>query len=151
VPLSLQEAYTQAITRAEFTALAVVLFENIKGEITGRATFEDTNDINVQKMAYLGVVAGIGDNRFDPNAELTREQAAIMLSRLAYAIGRPLPAHTSTFYDNENISQWAIDGVGRVQNLGIMGGVGNNMFDPQGAYTREQSIMTFLRMFYVLD
>ena len=30
---------------------------------------------------------------------------------------------------------------------GICGGVGNNMFSPQGSYTREQSIITLLRLF----
>jgi hypothetical protein len=34
-----------------------------------------------------------------------------------------------------------------MQNTGIMGGVGNNRFDPQGDYTREQSIVTILRLF----
>ena len=36
VPPSLQQRYTQPITRAEFAALAVALYENQRGEITGR-------------------------------------------------------------------------------------------------------------------
>ena len=31
-----------------------------------------------------------------------------------------------------------------------MSGVGNNTFDPQGTYTREQSIVTVLRLFDVV-
>ena len=147
VPQALQANYTQAITRAEFTALAVTLYEKQHGEITGRVEFDDTDDINVQKAAYIGVVQGVGDGRFDPWGTLTREQAATMLSRLAYAIGSPLPREAATFADNDAVSYWAIDAVGQVQAAGIMGGVGENRFNPQGAYTREQSIVTILRLF----
>lgn len=152
VPQSLQSSYTQAATRAEFAALAVALYEVVTGsEIAGRVQFNDTTDVNVQKMAYLGVVLGVGDNRFDPNGQLTREQAAVMLARLANAVGQPIAASAPTFADNAQMSDWAVDAVGQMQSTGIMGGVGNNMFDPQGDYTREQSIITILRLFDLLD
>jgi len=146
VPTSLQSNYTEPTTRAEFAALAVALYENQRGTITGRVSFADTTDINVQKAAYIGVVTGVGDNQFAPNATLTREQAAVMLSRLATAIGTPLPAAAPTFADNNTISPWAIDGVGQMQSSGIMGGVGDNRFNPIGLYTREQSIVTIIRL-----
>jgi len=133
IPQSLKNSYTQATTRAEFTALAVALYETITGRvITGRMQFNDTDDINVQKMGYLGVVTGVGGGNFAPNNTLTREQAAVMLARLADVIGQPL-------------------GVGQMQASGIMGGVGDNQFAPQGNYTREQSIVTMLRLFDLLD
>ena len=150
VPFNLQASYNQAITRAEFAALVVTLYENQRGTITGRSTFGDTNDVNVQKAAYIGVVAGVGNNRFAPNDTLTREQAAVMLARLADAIDSPLPQQVATFADNTQISDWARDGVGRVQAVGIMGGVGDNMFAPRGSYTREQSIITILRLFEIV-
>ena len=151
VPQALQANFTQAITRAEFTALAVALYENRRGAITGRVTFDDTDDVNVQKAAYLGVVLGVGEGRFDPDAQLTREQAAVMLSRLADVMESPLPREAAAFADNYAVSDWALEGVGRVQAAGIMGGVGENRFAPQGAYTREQSIVTILRLFDILD
>jgi len=151
VPQSLQSQYTQAATRAEFTALAVALYETVTGrEIAGRMHFNDTNDINVQKMGYLGIVAGVGDGNFAPNSTLTREQAAVMLARLADVIGQPLPSSAPTFADNAQISSWAVDGVGQMQASGIMGGVGNNQFSPSGSYTREQSIVTMMRLFDIL-
>ena len=147
VPQHLQSNYTAATTRAEFAALAVRLYENQRGEIRGRVTFADTNDVNVQKAAYIGVVLGVGNNRFAPNETLTREQAAVMLARLADAIGRPLPNVAPTFVDNHLIADWALAATGQVQVVGIMGGVGNNRFDPGGSYTREQSIVTIMRLF----
>ena len=146
VPQTLQSRYTQAATRAEFCALAVALYENVKGEIKGRSTFTDTNDANVQKAAFIGVVGGVGNNRFDPNARLTREQAAAMLARLADAVGKPFPKQAATFTDNSEISSWALEAVGKTQAAGIMGGVGDNRFTPQDPYTREQSIVTLMRL-----
>jgi len=151
VPQNLQSGYSQATTRAEFAALAVALYETVTGaEITGRMQFNDTTDINVQKMGYLGVVTGVGNGNFAPNSTLTREQAAVMLARLASALDQPLPPSTPTFADNAQISSWAIDGVGQMQASGIMGGVGNNQFAPSGSYTREQSIVTMMRLFDLL-
>ena len=153
VPQNLQSKYTQVTTRAEFCALAVALYEiNMGYEITGRYSFIDTSDVNVEKMAYIGVVEGIGNSMFAPNDPLTREQAATMLTRLAYFMGTPLgygelmPVEP-TFSDNSAISIWAIRSVGLVQDAGIMNGIGNNLFDPQGLYTREQSIVTVLRLY----
>lgn len=148
VPQNLQSNYTQVTTRAEFCALAVALYETVTGtEITERQTFSDTSDINVEKMAALGVVSGVGDNMFSPNSPLTREQAATMLSRLAAAIGKPLTEQAPTFSDNASISSWAIEAVGQMQVTNIMSGVGDNTFSPQTDYTREQSIVTLLRLY----
>ena len=58
VPDNLQSAYTQEATRAELATLAVTLYEIFRGEITGRVTFNDTSDINIQKAAAIGVVRG---------------------------------------------------------------------------------------------
>ncbi|MDR2166428.1 MAG: S-layer homology domain-containing protein [Clostridiales bacterium] len=152
VPAALQGAYTQATTRAEFAALAVALYEAVMGaEIAGRVEFADTNDVNVQKMAYLGVVSGVGENNFAPDNPLTREQAATMLARLANVMGSPLSQEAATFADADEIAAWAFDAVGQMQANGIMGGVGDNQFAPRGDYTREQSIITILRLYDTID
>ena len=149
VPDSLESRYTQAATRAEFCALAVRLYEKVTGEaITQRATFSDTTDFNVQKMAGLGVVNGVGGGKFDPGGTLTREQAATILARLAEAMGHPLPQAAPSFSDSAAISSWASAGVGQVQAAGIMEGNGS-AFIPQSAYTREQCILTALRLYHL--
>ena len=148
VPDALMSKFTQATTRAEFCALATALYEKLVGEeIEERATFDDTDDVNVEKMAALKVVNGVGEGKFNPDAKLTREQAATMLSRLANALEKPMPEEAATFADNDKVSDWAIDAVGHVQAAEIMSGVGNNTFAPADDYTREQSIITMMRMF----
>jgi len=154
--------YTLPITRAEFAALAVTLYETVTGaEVMGRTSFSDTTDIYVEKIAYLNVVFGVGNNHFDPYSQLTREQAAVILVRLFFAIHAyldtdlptmlDLPHLADIFTDYEQVSPWAFDGVASAFVLGIMGGVGDGTFDPISQYTREQSIVTILRLFDMMD
>lgn len=151
VPKELQSKYTQPATRLEFCHLACTLYEQLRGEVTTRSTFTDTADPSVEKMASLGVVAGVGNNRFDPDSQLTREQAATMLAALAIAMDKPIEEAEPTFVDSEDISGWAKGFVGKMQVSGIMNGTGNNRFSPKGGYTREQSICTMLSMLAYLQ
>lgn len=146
LPASLQGKYTAPATRAEYCALATALYEKVKGEITQRSTFTDTSDPNVEKMAAIGVVDGMGDGTFAPNSNLTREQAATMLSRLAKALDKPLAEASPTFSDSTSISPWASAAVGQVQASQIMNGMGDNKFSPWGSYTREQCVITMVRL-----
>ena len=147
IPEHFLKNYTMPTTRADYCALATALYEMIKGEIKELKSFVDTNDINVSKMAAIGVVNGVGNDRFDPDAKLTREQAATVLSRLASTLGKPFASTNPNFGDKAAISAYAIEAVGQVQSAGIMSGVGNNIFSPKTDYTRQQSIITMKRLF----
>jgi len=147
VPDSLQKNYSADITRAEFCALAAMFYEKVTGsEISQRINFADTDDINVRKIAGLGIVSGVGDANFAPNDSLTREQAAVILINLANSLDIPISDGTASFADNGSISDWAISHVGKVQALKIMSGTGDNLFEPKSLYTREQSIITIIRI-----
>ena len=153
VPAELQAKYTQAITRAEFCALADSLYTAVKGTaapVDSSVAFTDTTDPAVLRMASAKVVNGVGGGKFNPEGQLTREQAAAMLSRLAEAVGKPLTGQTATFADMSSVSSYATGPVGQMQATGVMGGVGNNTFAPKNPYTREQSIVTILRLFNIV-
>ena len=152
VPENLQNSYTQATTRAEFCALATALYETLKGEeiVVGEdVSFTDSEDENVLKMATLKVVNGTNTELglFEPDAGLTREEAATMLARLAAALDRPLETVAATFADVDSFSDWAAEAIGQAQAAGIMNGEEDNLFNPAGDYSREQSIVTMLRMY----
>jgi len=150
LPDELQGNLNQPLTRAEFAALAVQLYQSVTGRaISGRAIFSDTSDTNVAKMAYLGVVEGLGGGNFNPDGLITREQSAVLLARLANATGRPFTLHATTlsFADGAQISPWAVDSISVVQAAGIMSGVGNGEFAPHGTYTRAQGIVSMVRMY----
>ncbi len=147
VPKNLQKTYAKPITRAEFCALAVNFYEKYNNAaITQRVQFKDTTDVNVQKMADLGIVNGVGNNRFDPNGSLTREAAAAILVNLSEKMNGKTADVAPNFADNAQISAWAYNQVGKAGALGIMNGTGDNKFSPKASYTREQSIATFVNM-----
>ena len=150
LPAELQSAYDQPITRREFCLLADALYTKVKGgaaPVDATVTFTDTTDPAILRMASAKVVNGVGNELFDPNGQLTREQAATMLSRLAAALGKPLTDSAPTFDDNGSVASWASAAVGQMQLSGIMSGTGNNQFSPQQSYTREQSVVTIVRMY----
>ena len=152
VPQSFWGSYTRTATRSEICALAVGLYESVTGTpVSGRVSFTDTQDENVEKAAYLGIVKGVGNGTFRPDDSLTREQAAAMLERLAQALGQPLPAVQADFADLADISGWALDAVGAIQGAGIMSGVGEERFAPAGLYSREQCIATLMRLYHWIE
>lgn len=146
-------AYTDPITRKDFCNLAIELYRVLRPNAYMDfpdplpTSFTDTSSLYVLQLAYLGVIGGVGEGRFDPNGQLTREQAAAILSRLAGVLGINLDQAAPAFADNASISSWATDAVGQMQASGIMGGVGNNQFGPQGTYSWEQSIATLMRLY----
>lgn len=155
IPSELNNNYTQHITRAEFCALAVPVYEKFTGTtITQLRDFTDTTDINVRKIGSVNVVSGTGNGAFNPDGEIMRQEAAVILTNLMSALGEPLSASEPTFADNAQIDSWALNAVGQVQKAGIMAGTGNNNFTPKGdagKYTREQSIVTLLKVWDIVE
>lgn len=48
------------------------------------------------------------------------------------------------------ISSWAYEAVVKVNIVGVMGDAGNNRFAPKDDYTREQCIVTIIRLLTVI-
>ena len=146
-------SYAAPITRKDFCNLAMEIYLKLRPEEYRElpnplpTSFTDTDDMNVRRLAYLKVITGVGDEKFDPDGQLTREQAAAILSRLAGVLDIDLDKAAPTFDDNGSISPWASEAVGQMQAAGIMSGVGNNQFGPQGTYSWEQSIATLMRIY----
>ena len=104
-----------------------------------------------------GLVLGKGNNMFDPDANITREEAAVMIDRFLDDMGIELESTAvEAFADAMLISSWATDAVNRAHECKIIEGKGNNVFDPQSNSTRaEISTMLFrlirLSINYALD
>ena len=146
VPQSLQTKYTADITRAEFCALAVAVYErHTGGTITERATFSDTTDANVEKAAGAGIVGGGGDGKFNPGGTFNREMAAVLLVNLLKAMNTELGNNNADFSDKGSISGWALEQVGQAQAAGLVSGNGGR-YDPKGKFTREAGIILMLNL-----
>ena len=157
VPEELNIAYDTAITRAEFCSLAASLYrvwdanEQLKEITPSSVSFTDCTDEDVLLCASVGVVNGVGDGRFAPASPIQRQEAASMLHRLA-ALRTDYFDSTKNkmphvFLDGENICAWARSDVYWAYNNGVMTGTGDNAFNPTGQCTREQSIVTMLRLY----
>ena len=88
----------------------------------------------------LGISAGVGNNRFAPDQEITRQDLAVFLYRYAQHMGITLPKNNtlSGFADDGDIAAYAAQAVNAMQEAGIISGKPGNMFDPQGQATRAE-------------
>ena len=97
--------------------------------------------------ASKGIVNGVGDNLFAPNAEITREQLFTMLYNYAKAEGYDVDADGYLNYsDAGNISSWAVNGMKWSVSEGLVNGIDGKLL-PQDTATRAQLaklIMGFL-------
>lgn len=137
------------MSRADFTLL---LSRIVKAELEPiqQSRFADIAPTDyyaaaVEWAAAAGIAEGGGNGQFHPESDITREQMAVMLVRLAEALEIKLPAiHTAvSFADESLIGAYAKEAVAAAQQGGVIGGKPNAdgtgvSFDPQGKATREQ-------------
>ena len=83
-----------------------------------------------------GIANGVGNDKFAPNATLTREQVATFLYRFARAEAGA--ADLSTFADADQISTYAQDAMTWAVAEGLLNGVKADTLAPQGNMTRAQ-------------
>lgn len=107
----------------------------------------DPASIRVTLAHTIGLVEGVGNGKYNPDRSISRQEAAVMLARAYTVIGGELPKGSLSYADRDDIADWAKDSVAAVTQLGVMQGVGDNLFDPDGTYTTEQCIATFLRLY----
>ena len=153
-PESLGADYRVDITRAQFAAAAVKLYEAMGGQpaqAAGESSFTDTDDPVILQAASLGFVSGTGEGKFEPDALVNREQAAVMLSSVYAKLGGEIPAVEATsFADDGDISGWARSAVAFMNGKGIVTGIGDNSFGPKSGASIEQALLISLKMFETL-
>lgn len=157
VPAQVNSAFDTAITREDFCSLAAAVYrawekkDALTAYTSSRVSFSDTDNADVLLCASAGVVNGVGNGKFAPDKNITRQEAASMLHRLG-ALNKNVKNDVNdrlphVFADGEKIRSWARSDINWVYRQGIMNGTGSNQFTPDGAYTREQSIATTLRLY----
>ena len=96
--------------------------------------------------AANGLVKGMGNNTFAPDAQITREQMAVMLCRYAEISGETIDgAQTLTFADADAVSDWAVSSIGWAVEKGYLTGKPGNQLDPQGLATRAEATVVINR------
>lgn len=155
----------QPITREEFAALAVRLYEKISGmaaEPVSPNPFKDTTNVEILKAVSVGITNGTGDGTtFSPKLLITREQCATMLFRTImklqpdenYSI-----AGLPDFPDQKQISSYAVEATKYMAKIGIVKGNAEGYFMPKsdttistaanyGMATREAAVLMSVRSF----
>lgn len=166
------EDLSKQVSREEFAAIALKMYENIS-EKTAEPAENPYTDIaksgyydEILKATALGITDGIGKNQFAPNRSITREEMATMLTRAykksefedwtletdnKYALNS---MGVLKFDDDALISDYARESVYFMAKWEIINGIGNNLFAPRGTATseegygyatREQAIVIALR------
>ena len=112
----------------------------------GENVFEDVPDDAYYAAAIgwakkNGIISGVTDTRFEPDAVITRESAAALLKR--YAEYKKLSADEqgdlSVFEDTNLVSDWANDSVVWAVGSGLLTGRGDTELAPQGNVTRAET------------
>ena len=88
-----------------------------------------------------GIVNGTGAKSFSPNADISRQDMAVMIARYAKYAGIDLPAGTGSakFADDGQIATYAKEAVYSMKAAGIINGKGGNSFDPKGSASRAEA------------
>ncbi|MBQ8606133.1 MAG: CotH kinase family protein [Clostridia bacterium] len=139
------------MTRAQF----VQVFANLSGiDTSNKNVSSGFSDVPKGKWytpavtwaAKNGIVAGVGNGRFEPDAKVTREQMCVMLvNYIEKYQKKSLKTVTSApkFTDDNNISSWAKTAVYKCAKAGLVNGVGNGRFDPSASANRAQGATIF--------
>lgn len=139
------------IKRADFLVLLVRALE-LKGTNDQVTTFDDVNEsdyyydaVNIARQ--LGIVKGTGDNLFQPNSSISRQDMMVLAARAAAAAGKTLPSAGSldAFGDASQVSAYAQDSVIALVDAGIV--IGNNgNLAPQSSLTRAEAAVILYRL-----
>ena len=130
------------ITREEFVKLIVCTL-SLKNT-SGNVLFEDM-DKNAWYCSYIsaavnsGIINGYNEKEFGIGNCITREDLATIIYRVVEKLGYEIsPENTEDFLDGDLVSSYAKDAVNIVKSMGIINGVGNNMYMPKSFATRAQ-------------
>ena len=175
IPPELQNRdLTKDITRVEFCAVAVELYEEMGGKKLDAGAlvspFVDTSSDAVKKAYFLGITNGVSDTSFDPYTNISREQLATMLTRVYKALNLPGwtlatdsrykldYSGTTPFADDRDISGYAKPSVYFMVKNEVIKGIAPNIFGPRNVTSaqeaigyanasREQALIMAVRMF----
>ena len=137
-----------AVTRGEF---AVMLFKVLAAEIHPEELpenpFEDVSDDSFFKDAVVwgyahGLIAGTSETTFHPYAQIQRQDMALMLLKaqlLPELDELPVKAAEKTFLDEDQISEYAINAVKKLQLQGLIAGDTQGRCNPHNSLSRAEA------------
>lgn len=114
---------------------------NLKGK------YVDIQEINA--LGELGIINGVGERQFGPQEQVNKEQAMVMIYKVLHYLGKIEAVEKSEviFSDQDQISQWAIQPINYLAQIGIVGGDENKNFNPKKMLTYEEVYSLWVRLY----
>lgn len=146
------------LTRAMFTTILY----RIEGEpeTDGSVPFEDIDGSMYYYDALLwayqnGIVNGVSDTEFAPDAEITREQMAAIIYRYVKEKGLDISVGEKTdisaYSDCNMISDYAVDAFKYATGSGLIVGTSKTTLEPLANATRSEAATIFVRLAGILE
>lgn len=133
------------VTRAEF----VKMIAGVEGADVSGYSVSQFDDVKASAWyaPYVAwavendIVQGVSGSRFCPDAPITRQDMAVVISRYADNIGLTLPEDNPavSFADAADISAYASEAVTSLQRAGILSGKGGGLFAPKAYASRAEA------------
>jgi len=132
---------TDKLRRAHFALMMAKAFEL---EVPKTTKFTDIGSLNeptqnaIKALNNYGIINGATDTTFNPNGNIKRYQAALMIDKMLEKQG--IVANdglTASFTDLSNMNERSKAAIAHLSSLDIINGKGNNKFDPTGDLTRQ--------------
>lgn len=134
-----------SVTRAEFAKIISMAF--FKSQTASDISYSDVNKEAwyyeyVAKLSGLGIILGDDRGYFNPDAPITRQDAAVIIRRVTQKRGKELPIirSYSGFNDESNISGYAKDAIVVLYEAGLINGMTAGEFAPLNKLTRAQAV-----------
>lgn len=133
------------VTRAEFAKILMGVFGLTSDAFTTSSFGDVPTDawyFDYVETAYnLGIINGVDDGVFAPNANITRQDMCVMVVRAAEVSGKSIAAvnEAKVFTDEAVIADYAKSAVTTLQTGGIVDGVTDTTFAPLDNATRAQA------------
>lgn len=153
---------TSAMTFSPQAGMTRAMFVTVLGRIVGIDTDDyygypfDDIEYNAWYKPYViwayetGIVNGVGNDLFAPDALVTREQMATIIANYIEKSGVYLPPVEDPiiyFNDYMDVSPWANKGLDLMRTTGIIVGDRNHNFNPKSTTTRAEAATVFQRLF----
>ncbi|MBQ2741528.1 MAG: S-layer homology domain-containing protein [Oscillospiraceae bacterium] len=136
------------ITRADFALLLVRAFD-LKSDNTENFADVDVSDYFAQELAIArntGIVGGIGDNKYAPRDNITRQDMMVIVYRALQKLGVELGENTEPKYpDYDAVATYARDAVSALIGAGLVNGK-NNLIAPLDYTTRAEVAVLIKRI-----
>lgn len=128
-----------SITRAEFTKMVNSMLGNT---LTAEIEFSDVPKDewfygDVQKGVAACFISGYSSGTFKPGNKITRQEAAVMLSRIVPAYNKEVTI--KVFGDYEDVADWAETAFRKIVGKGYIGGSSDGNLHPLKNLTRAQA------------